>query len=136
MQAVFEETESELLQLSGVCESLELYPDLDADKGVIRRSRLLEPALYSEGLPSMFAKLTEREQLLDGNAFSHRLAIDANPQNPALGKKEVINLIDTGKRLGWHLGIDLNETYLAAFPSQINLARFIPITRVVDELTA
>ena len=38
----FEETESELLQLSGVCEGVEVYPDLDAGKAVFRRSQLLD----------------------------------------------------------------------------------------------
>ena len=118
VQTLFEETESELLQLSGVCESLELYPDLEADKAVIRRSQLLDSALYGEGLPPVFMKLSEREQLLAGNAFLHRLAMAANPDSPALGKRQVIALIDAGKCLGEHLGIELDESFLTALPSR------------------
>jgi len=134
VRAVFEETESELLQLSGVCENLELYPDLEADKAVIRRSQLLDSALYNEGVSPMFMRLSEREQLLVGNAFLHRLAISANPENPILGKREVIELIDAGKKLSEHLGIDLGETYLATFPNHLNANKVIPITRIVDEV--
>jgi hypothetical protein len=122
VQTLFEETESELLQLSGVCESLELYPDLEADKAVIRRSQLLDSALYSEGLVPVFMKLSEREQLLAGNAFLHRLAIAANPDSPALGKRHVIALIDAGKCLSEHLGIELNESFLTALPSLVPTA--------------
>src|SRR5690606_17699553 len=48
VQAVFEETESELLQLAGVCESVEIYPDLEPGKAVFRRSQLLDAVLYRD----------------------------------------------------------------------------------------
>lgn len=133
VQAVFEETESELLQLSGVCESLELYPDLEADKAVIRRSQLLDAALYGEGLPPVFMKLSEHEQLLAGNAFLHRLALEANPHNPNLGRRQVIELMDAGKRLGEHLGIDINETFLAGLPTRPTRSKVIRIMKLSDE---
>lgn len=58
LRVAIEETASELLQLSGVCRSREAYPDLEADKAVIRRSQLLDSALYSDGLPPVFMQLS------------------------------------------------------------------------------
>lgn len=107
LNVAIEETASELLQLSGVCRSLEAYPDLEADKAVVRRSQLLDSALYNEGLPPVFMQLSEREQLQAGNAFLHRLALQVDPGNPRLGERRIIELIDAGKALSEHLGIEL-----------------------------
>jgi hypothetical protein len=109
VQAVFEETESELLQLAGVCENLELYPDLDASQAVIRRSQLLDSALYNEGLAPVFVRLSEDEQLQAGNALLRRLAHLANPRNLQLGQREVIAVLDAGEKLSEHLGIDISK---------------------------
>jgi hypothetical protein len=103
----FEETDSELLQLAGICESVEIYPDLELGKAVFRRSQLLDAVLYRENLPPMFMYLTEGEQLRAGNAFIRRLAQQINMDNPVLGKREVISLIDAGKQLSDYLGIDI-----------------------------
>lgn len=107
IEAVFEETESELLQLVGVCENVKLYPDLDPGKAVIRRSQLLDSALYNEGLPPMFLKLTEAEQLSVGNAFVQRLSRIANSDSQFLGQRAVVEIIDAGAKLSESLGIDL-----------------------------
>lgn len=107
VQAVFEETESELLQLAGVCESVELYPDLEPGKAVFRRSQLLDAVLYRDKLPPLFMLLSEQEQLLAGNAFMRHLAQQMNPSNPALGQREVIRLMDAGKRLSEYLDLNL-----------------------------
>jgi hypothetical protein len=85
VQVVFEETESELLQLAGVCDSVEVYPDLEPGKAVFRRSQLLDGVLYRDNLPPVFMLLSEQEQLLAGNAFMRRLAKQMNPANPVLG---------------------------------------------------
>ncbi|MFL9908775.1 gamma-mobile-trio integrase GmtZ [Paraburkholderia sp. RL17-337-BIB-A] len=103
----FEETESELLQLAGVCENVEVYPDLEPGKAVFRRSQLLDAVLYRDDLPPVFTLMSEQEQLLAGNAFMRRLAQQMNPANPALGQREVICLMDAGTRLSRHLDIDL-----------------------------
>lgn len=105
---IFEETESELLQLAGVCESVEVYPDLDPGKAVFRRSQLLDAVLYREDLPPLFMLLSEQEQLLAGNAFMRHLAQKMNPENPALGQRQVIHLIDAGVSLSHHFDIDLS----------------------------
>ena len=122
VQVIFEETESELLQLSGVCENLELYPDLEASKAVIRRSQLLDSALYNEGLPPVFMRLSEEEQLQVGNAFTARLASLANPSDLHLGQREVIGIIDAGGKLSEHLGTELADALpqgLIAKPAKV-----------------
>ncbi|QTQ35823.1 gamma-mobile-trio integrase GmtZ [Aromatoleum petrolei] len=103
----FEETESELLQLAGVCENVEVYPDLEPGKAVFRRSQLLDAVLYRDDLPPVFMLLSEQEQLLAGNAFMRHLAQQMNPVNPALGQREVIRLMDAGARLSQHFDMDL-----------------------------
>lgn len=108
VQVAFEETESELLQLAGVCDSAEVYPDLEPGKAVFRRSQLLDSVLYRDDLPPVFMLLSEREQLLAGNAFMRRLAQQMNPSNPALGQREVIRLMDAGERLSRHFDVDLS----------------------------
>lgn len=104
----FEETESELLQLAGVCENVEVYPDLEPGKAVFRRSQLLDAVLYREDLEPRFMLLTEQEQLLAGNAFMRHLAQKMNPENPALGQRQVIHLIDAGMNLSQHFDMDLS----------------------------
>ncbi len=114
VQAVFEETESELLQLAGVCEGVEFYPDLEPGKAVFRRSQLLDAVLYRDELPPVFMLLSEHEQLLAGNAFMRHLAQQMNPSNPALGQREVIRLMDAGVRLSAHFDLDLAALLPAA----------------------
>lgn len=108
VEAIFEETESELLQLCGVCESVELYPDLDADKAVLRRSQLLDSALYNDGLPPIFLSLSPAEQLKAGNAFIRRLSQCASTDSPTIGQRKVVAIIDAGEKIGESLGIDLS----------------------------
>lgn len=122
VQVGFEETESELLQLAGVCENVEVYPDLEPGKAVFRRSQLLDAVLCRDDLPPMFMLLSEQEQLLAGNAFLRRLAQQTNPENPALGQRQVIRLMDAGLSLGQHFDMDLasllpNANPVMAFPT-------------------
>jgi hypothetical protein len=113
VKAVFEEVDSELLQLSGVCDDLQLYPDLEPDKAVLRRSQLLDSALYNEGLPPMFMTLSEADQLKLGNALMQRLSRIATPENPFIGRREVVKVMDAGDKLSKSLGIDLRSTVSA-----------------------
>ncbi|WLI13589.1 MULTISPECIES: VPA1269 family protein [Pseudomonas] len=107
LHIAFQETESELLQLAGVCENIALYPDLESGKAVFRRSQLLDSVLYRQDLPPMFMLLNEQEQLIAGNAFLLRLGQQMNPANPVLGQREVIRLIDAGESLSQQFDMDL-----------------------------
>lgn len=78
----FEETESELLQVSVLCQDAEHYPDLEPGKAVLRRSQLLDAALYRDDLPPMFMHLSEMDQVRVGNAFMRHLAVEMDPENP------------------------------------------------------
>lgn len=109
VQVGFEETESEWLQLAGVCENVEVYPDLEPGKAVFRRSQLLDAVLYRDDLPPVFMLLSEQEQLLAGNAFMRRLAQQMNPANPALGQRQVIRLMDAGVSLSEHFDMNLTS---------------------------
>lgn len=109
LHIAFEETESELLQLINVCESTEIYPDLDPGKAIFRRSQLLDAVLYRENVPPMFMLLSEHEQLLAGNAFVRHLARQMNPANPGLGQREVIHLMDAGVSLSQYFDLDLTS---------------------------
>lgn len=119
----FEETESELLQLAGVCENVEIYPDLEPGKAVFRRSQLLDAVLYREDLPPVFMLMSEREQLLAGNAFMRRLAQQVDPANPVLGRRQVIRLIDAGMHLSQHFDIDLAALLPTTNPAPTYRAR-------------
>jgi len=120
----FEETESELLQLSGVCEGVEVYPDLDAGKAIFRRSQLMDLALCREGSTPVFMTMSEADQLACGNAFMRQLANQVSPDNVQLGMRKVVELIDSGEQLGQMLGIDITKLV----PSQATQPRkVIPI---------
>lgn len=118
MQVAFEEIESELLQLAGVCDSVEVYPDLQPGKAVFRRSQLLDGVLYRDNLPPVFMLLSEQEQLLAGNAFVRHLARQMNPANPVLGQRQVIRLMDAGARLSQHFDMDLASLLPVVRPAQ------------------
>lgn len=131
VHVAFEETESELLQLAGVCDNVEVYPDLEPGKAVFRRSQLLDAVLYREDLPPVFMLLSEQEQLLAGNAFMRRLARQMNTANPALGQREVIRLMDAGVRLSQHFDMDLASLLTTnCAPSFLAGLQTIPVDEV------
>lgn len=109
MNAVLDNTNSELLQLAGVCSDVEIYPDLNPGKAVFRMSQLLDSALLREAMPPFFMQLSEEQQLRFGNAFMRSLACQANASNPLLGLREVVSIMDSGESLESLLGIQLRD---------------------------
>jgi hypothetical protein len=99
LRMAFEDTQSELLQLAGVCLDAELYPDESPGKAVVRRSQFLDSALYREGVQPVFLTLTEAEQLRLGNRFMSQLAAQARPDDPGLGLRRVVDILETGRSL-------------------------------------
>jgi hypothetical protein len=99
VQAAVEEVDGELLQLAQICEDVEAYPDLSPGKAVLRRSQLLDYALQREGMPTPFMRLTEQQQLQVGNAFMRRLAKSMNQDQPSIGRRAVVDHIESGRRL-------------------------------------
>ncbi|MGY2488164.1 hypothetical protein [Cupriavidus sp. CP313] len=83
---------------------------------------MLDAVLYRDDLPPVFMLLSEQEQLLAGNAFMRRLAQQMNPENPALGQRQVIRLMDAGASLSEHFDMDLalplpTANLVRAFPT-------------------
>ena len=107
MNAVMEETDSELLQLCGVCGDVEVHPELEPGSAIYRRSQLFDAALKNHSLPPAFALMSEEDQLTFGNAFMRKLADQADPKNPILGLRTVVSIIDHGENLESILGIKL-----------------------------
>lgn len=110
VRVALEDVSSELLELSGICRDAEIYPDENPGKAVLRRSQLLDSALYQEGLQPTFMTLSEEEQLLIGNRFMESLARSANPTSPQLGLRQVVSLLDAGQTLAEQLGLDIGAT--------------------------
>jgi hypothetical protein len=108
LRIAFEDIRSELLQLSEVCLDVELYPDEQSGKAIVRRSQLLDSALYRDGMPPVFMALSEAEQLHLGNRFIRHLANVTDAKDPQLGLRKVVGLMDTGRSLK-ELGL-LDET--------------------------
>ncbi|PRF12870.1 hypothetical protein C6Q07_04995 [Burkholderia multivorans] len=131
---VIEEADSELLQLSGVCEGSILYPDLEPGKAVLRQSQLLDAALMRDDMPPAFLMLTEEEQKLAASAAMRHLAEQMNPQNPALGRYQVISLIDAGNSLRQRLGPAVDEALKLA--SAEAAPRYIIPRRALPEAVA
>lgn len=130
MNIVMEEIDSELLQLSGICGDVEVYPDLDHGKAVYRRSQILDAALRNHSLPPAFAVMSEEDQLIFGNAFMRNLAHQADPKNPILGLRTVVSIIDQGESLEKILGVKLSKE-LASVQGQT--AKEIPIRLKIEK---
>lgn len=130
-----EEVDSELLQLSGVCQATELYPDLDPGKAVLRQSQLLDAALSRDKHAPVFLMLSEQEQLLVGNAFLRQLAQQMNPENPGLGRYRVISLIDAGQSLREHFGPAIEDhlrVAIGAAPTKAQSARLPAVPALLE----
>jgi hypothetical protein len=121
VQLAFDQTDSELRQISGVCQDVEVYPDLIAGDAVIRRSQLLDAALQVDRLKPIFLTMSKQDQLLAGNAFMRRLAQQTDATDPVHGMRKVIDLIDAGESLRQHLGLDLTAALQAGKPLPVKL---------------
>ncbi|WP_079218472.1 VPA1269 family protein [Herbaspirillum robiniae] len=104
-----EDVDSELLQVSGICESSINYQDLNPGKAVFRQSQILDAALMRDKQPPLFLSLTEEEQRQAGSLFMRRLALQANPESPDKGRFKVISLIDAKKSLREEFGEALDD---------------------------
>jgi hypothetical protein len=90
---------SELLHLAGVCEDLEIYPDLKPGTAVFEFADLLDAALERDGLSPVLARLPEKERLVAANAIMRQLEQMANPENTTLGRRAVVQVMDRHESL-------------------------------------
>ncbi|MCW7551106.1 VPA1269 family protein [Endozoicomonas gorgoniicola] len=98
------ETQSELLQLSGICEDAEVYPELADDlrktPAIEKRSNFLDSALIREGYQPIFITLNEKMQLMVGNSLMRIMAKQACPDDWQLsGMKTVCSIIEAKQSL-------------------------------------
>jgi hypothetical protein len=138
LRMAFEDTQSELLQLAGVCIDAELYPDESPGKAVVRRSQFLDSALYREGVQPVFLTLSEAEQLRLGNRFMSHLAAMARPGDPQRGLRRVVDTIEAGRSLE-EIGvvddmIDMLETELRAPLMRVSDVTQVPRRHRIPEL--
>jgi len=117
IEVMVNEVESELLQLSGVCEDAEIFPDLMAGKAVLRRSQILDHFLYRQGDRPFFMILSEEEQLLLGNRFIEGLAKKSSSTNKIRAKLEVIKALESDADFSLSFGININEVAKEAMQS-------------------
>lgn len=76
------EHESEQLQI--ICNGSELFPETDASKAVLQRSKIIDLTLkHNNKMPVMFS-LTEEEQLISGNQFMRLLISRAGSLKDAI----------------------------------------------------
>lgn len=112
------EDASKLMQLSGVVEDLELHPDLSAGVAVYEYADLLDRAFEREGHPPILMRLAEKEKLACANAIMRALERHANPENLLLGRRAVVEIIDSGQSLEQLLGVKLKEISQLAAPEK------------------
>ncbi len=98
------ESESELFQLSGICENAEVYPDLQDEilktPAIEKRSRILNTLLMKDGYKPIFMGMDERMQLIMGNAFMRKMALQvASEDNLIEGLQKVCGYMDTHQSL-------------------------------------
>jgi len=120
LKLIFENTPSELLQLSGICQDAELYPDENPGEAVFRRSQLLDSALYRDGYQPVFALLSRDEQLRLGNRFMDHLAVLAQPNDPGQGLRRVIGMVEAGQSLA---DLGLEDDWASLFEPELNQTR-------------
>ncbi|MDP1732871.1 MAG: VPA1269 family protein [Sulfuritalea sp.] len=109
LNMVIEETDSELLQLAGVAEDLQIYPNLDAGTAVYEFHELMEHAFETQGHPLPRARLSQQEKLVYLNGIMRELERLANPENPILGRRKVVEIMDRGESLEKMLGVKLKS---------------------------
>ncbi|MEJ8816170.1 VPA1269 family protein [Variovorax ureilyticus] len=119
------EIDSELLQLATVCDAVEVYPELNPGKAVLRIGQILDGALHREGKAPYFLLLDESEQLRCVNLFLRKLGQANDPKNAVLGVKNVIHLIDARESLSKQLGVDIGS--LLPNEADLTTRKYIPL---------
>lgn len=94
----FVETQSELLQLSLLCEDAEFYPSLGDElrktPAINRRTIELSRILMKKGLKPIFLEMDEKQQFITANAMFRQMAKIADPNDKLEGYRKVANYIE------------------------------------------
>ncbi|WP_180177178.1 VPA1269 family protein [Acinetobacter sp. YH12039] len=96
----FIETNSELLQLSLLCEDAEFYPDILDDikktPAIQNRTQNLSRLMMCKGYSPQLLMLDQEQQLISANAMMRQMALQANPTNKLDGYTQVTNYLELG----------------------------------------
>ena len=97
----FMETDSELLQLSLLCDDAEFYPDIldDVKKTptIERRTQSLSRFMMRKGYMPYLLMLDKDQQLIAANAMMRQMALQANPTDKLDGYKQVTSYLEFGQ---------------------------------------
>lgn len=97
----FMETDSELLQISLLCEDAEFYPDMldDVKKtpAIERRTQSLSRFMMRKGYMPQLLMLDQEQQLIAANAMMRQMALQANPTDKLDGYNQVANYLELGQ---------------------------------------
>ncbi|MBP8018403.1 MAG: integrase [Hylemonella sp.] len=96
--AILEETDSKLFHVSGVCQDVDVYPDLNPGEAVRELGQMLDAKLESENMKPFFYRLSKPEQLTYANMLMRRLSDLVDP-NPLIGLRKVCSIIEGDESL-------------------------------------
>lgn len=114
LQVILEETDSELLVLTQICADVEFFPDLEPGVAVFEFAQLLDQAFERDGYPLAFARMSEGEKLTAANAFMRALEQYADPTNPHLARRKVVEILDRQESIEQILGVNLKQLISAS----------------------
>lgn len=109
LNVLLEETDSELLVLTGICADVEFFPDLDPGTAVFEYADLLNRAFERQGRPLIFTGMSAHEKLIAANALMRQLENFADPSNQLLARRKVVEILDRGNSIEAVLGISLSD---------------------------
>jgi hypothetical protein len=96
-------TDSELLQLSLICDDAEFYPDMHDElkktSAIVKRSQKLSQILMRKGYTPHLLMLNEDQQLIAANAMMRQMAQIADPDDNLEGFKKAVNYLELGEYL-------------------------------------
>lgn len=93
------EVDSRMLQIHQVCMDAEIQPDIEPGEAVFVRSQWIDAALQRDGHRPVMFNLTKDQQLKIGNRLLDDLGEQRNPDNPTLGREDVLLAMERGESL-------------------------------------
>ena len=94
----FVETDSQLLQLSVLCEDAEFFPDCEDNlrktPAIEKRNRRIMTALFKRGMLPPYLEMDDRMQMITINALMRELAKQEDPEDRLEGFRKVCGYIE------------------------------------------
>lgn len=99
VQLALREVDSRMLQIHRVCMDAEIQPDIEPGEAVFIRSQWIDATLQRDGHRPIMFTLTKDRQIKIGNRLMDDLGEQHRPENPLLGREEVLLAIEQGDSL-------------------------------------